>query len=602
MFSSPLQAAFEYSLIRWVPAGFMVLVLNLAIPLLEVAKAGGGAENIFLLVNSESKDSLTVANHYIGLRKIPAQNVHYVKWQYPDRYQVHGATFLRLILLPALKEIQCRGLGSQIDYLVYSCDFPTQLNFQKDFPGEKFPPQLRPQASLTGATYLSQFVVTKRKEMFNLNTNFYAARPVAGVTVSRGFRSNYYWGPRGKRVSAKEQGISYLLSAMLGVTFGRGNQVEEVLHYLKRARDADGTHPEGTVYFMKNGTNPRSTARHGNFSGAAVELRLLGVKAQILDGKFPQKKKDIIGVTTGTANFNFGASGCRLLPGALGDNLTSYGGQFFHRKPKPQLPGKSKKKLRPPQTPLTEFLRYGAAGASGTVVEPYAIQAKFPLPSVHVHYARGCSLAEAFYQSVTGPFQLLVIGDPLCRPWANIPRVAVEGIDDGQIIRGKVRVTPTATLAEQKKVKRFELFVDGLRTQLCKPGAAFQLDTTAMADGYHEVRVIAIEDTPIETQGRWVGWVNVKNGKNALQMTLSPASRILADGELKISITSTTSAAVAITHNGRELGLIKKGQGNIRVQASKLGKGPVTIQAKTKPAPGQTNAGLTSRPVSIEVY
>jgi len=501
-----------------------------------------------------------------------------------------------------MKVIHQRGLDAQIDYLVYSSDFPTQLNFQKDYPNNTFPPQLRPQASLTGATYLAQFVLKKRKEMFSLGANFYAVKPQAGLTVSRGFRSSYYWAPGGKRVPDKKMGISYLLSTMLGVTYGRGNRVEEVLQYLKRSKDADGTHPDGTVYFMKNGKNPRSTPRHGGFPAAVAELRSLGVKSQILDGAFPQKKTDMIGVTTGTANFNIRASGSRFLAGAIGDNLTSYGGQFFYRKPKPQAPGKPKKKPHLPQTPLTEFLRYGAAGASGTVWEPYAIQAKFPFPSIHVHYARGCSLAEAFYQSVTGPFQLLVVGDPLCRPWADIPKVAVEGVSDGQTVRGNVRVTPTASLPGRKKVKRFELFIDGLRTQQCRPGETFQLDTTAMADGYHELRVVAIDDTPIETQGRWIGWVTVKNGRNALQMTLSPARRVSVSGELKIVVMSTLTIPVAIFQNGRELGLIRKGQGRIQVKASILGKGLNVIQARTKLNAGQGDAGLTSRPVSIEVY
>ncbi|GAG85993.1 unnamed protein product, partial [marine sediment metagenome] len=42
--------------------------------------AGGGPENLFLLVNQSSQDSLTVANHYIDLRQLPAANVHYLKW------------------------------------------------------------------------------------------------------------------------------------------------------------------------------------------------------------------------------------------------------------------------------------------------------------------------------------------------------------------------------------------------------------------------------------------------------------------------------------------------------------------------------------------
>ena len=63
---------------------------------------------------------------------------------------------------------------------------------------------------------------------------------------------------------------------------------------------------------------------------------------------------------------------------------------------------------------------------------------------IHVHYARGCSLAEAFYQSVCGPYQLLIVGDPLCRPWANIPQVSVAAVAPGAILHGIATWKPTA--------------------------------------------------------------------------------------------------------------------------------------------------------------
>lgn len=565
-------------------------------PLLTVpsARAGGGAENVFLLVNPQSEDSLTVANYFIDLRKLPASNVFYVGWK-PDAPEASGEKFRDSILLPTLQEIGKRGLGNQIDYLVYSCDFPWRLRFAKSFPDQQFPPHLRPIVSLTGATYLSQFVEANRKEMLNLKTNFYAMAPMLGMTVSRGFRSSYYWAPSGKRVHNGKQGLSYRLSTMLGVTFGRGSKVEEIVRYLRQSKEADGTHPDGTVYFMKNGTNPRSTVRHDSFPDAVAELRVLGVKAEILNGIFPQKKTDVIGVTTGTAHFNIRASGSRLLPGAIGDNLTSFGAVFnFPKKKKSDTPNA---KPRTPQTLLTEFLHHGAAGASGTVIEPYAIQAKFPFPSLHVHYARGCSMAEAFYQSVTGPFQLLVVGDPLCQPWAVIPKVEVEGISDGQKISGQIKIAPTATSAGSTKIRRFELFVDGVRTQLCQEGEEFDLDTTALADGFHDLRVVAVDDTPIETQGRWLGHVTVKNGRDALQLSLRPAKRISISSKLTITATSTTTDTIAIMHNGRVLGHIRDGQGRLRVAAGDLGKGPVTIYAKTDASPG-----LRSQPVRIMVF
>ncbi|GAG96468.1 unnamed protein product, partial [marine sediment metagenome] len=287
------------------------------------------------------------------------------------------------------------------------------------------------------------------------------------MTVSRGFRSGYHWAPDGKRVKDPRQGIAYRLSTMLGVTSYRGSTVDEIIRYLRRSAEADGTAPRGTIYLMET-KDIRSKVRHDSFPEVQRELKQLGVRAEILKGTLPTKKIDVMGITTGTARFNLIGSKVEMRPGAIGDNLTSFGGYFVKRKPwKPPKDDPYKKPPGPPQTVLTDFLRAGAAGASGTVIEPFAIGAKFPLPSIHVHYARGCSLAEAFYQSVTGPFQLLVVGDPLCRPWAAIPKVKVKGVDEGQILRGQVTITPAATTPAGAKIARFEMFVDGVRTERC---------------------------------------------------------------------------------------------------------------------------------------
>ena len=45
------------------------------------AWAGGGPENVLLLVNSNSLNSKTIANHYIALRNIPPSNVVYIDWR-----------------------------------------------------------------------------------------------------------------------------------------------------------------------------------------------------------------------------------------------------------------------------------------------------------------------------------------------------------------------------------------------------------------------------------------------------------------------------------------------------------------------------------------
>src|SRR4051794_714129 len=65
------------------------------------AHAGGGPENLFLVVNSRSWASLTVANHFIHLRKVSAGNVLYLDWG-SDVDVIDVGTFRDRILVPAL--------------------------------------------------------------------------------------------------------------------------------------------------------------------------------------------------------------------------------------------------------------------------------------------------------------------------------------------------------------------------------------------------------------------------------------------------------------------------------------------------------------------
>jgi len=544
--------------------------------------AGGGPENVFLLVNSLSQDSMTIANHYVKMRKIPPSNVHYLEWD-KEKWWIHGKTFREEVLLPVLNEIKQRGLAGQIDYLVYSCDFPWQVNFVDEYPDEKFTPAYQPRGSITGTSYLWAFVKDKRKEMFGINTNNYFSVPKTkqGLTVSRGFHTQYRWLPGGQR--ADLQGIPYMLSMMLGVTYGRGNTAEEIVKYLQAASKVDGTHPTGTVYFMKH-KGPRSTPRDQLFPNAARELGSLGVKAEILEGLFPKNKQDILGLTTGTAVFDFPASGCRMLPGSIGDNLTSGGGIF--------LPG-------PGQTCLTDFLRHGASGASGTVHEPLSFPQKFPSPFVYVHYAHGCSLAESFYQSIYGPFQQLLVGDPLCQPWANIPEVKVASPLGNRFVSGEIILTPAGSSKNLSPIHFFELFIDGIRRKRIRPGGSFRLDTTKLADGPHEFRVVAIDQTPIETQGRWIGSLMIKNGPDAVQLSIANQAQLAKADYVMLKVVSTQKNSVSIMHNHRELAEIPLGTGSAKIAVNTLGSGPITLQASVAGTTSPKKEGLFSKPISF---
>ncbi|MBM4047199.1 MAG: hypothetical protein FJ279_19010 [Planctomycetes bacterium] len=495
---------------------------------LRAAYAGGMPENAVVVVNADSWASMRVANEYVRLRQIPTANVIYLPGL-SDFERVGIEEFRQQVLLPVLQAVKERGLDGQIDYVLYSADFPTAIGVSADVGSRKLPRIFTQDAAVNGLTYLHRFVLDKDIRYLDLNSNLYArrvlrqasdtlwtadeqhrygeavqqlsavsarksgkaqeqakltdeevkAKLVSALEVMRDLKRAHphsaellynlacclalmgnadeavaalreaagagWWDYRhasrdddlkalreradfkellakikdttfeiqptvGFRASASER-PPYLISTMLACTSGRGNSVSEALASLRRSAEADHTRPKGTIYFMENG-DIRSTTREWAFRAAVEKLKQLGVNAVVEQGVLPQNKPDVAGAVIGAAGFDWAKSGSAMLPGAICEHLTSFGGALR------ETAG---------QTPLSEFLRHGAAAASGTVTEPYAIQAKFPNAFIQVHYPRGCTLGEAFYQSVNGPYQLLIVGDALCKPWATKVEVRAHG-------------------------------------------------------------------------------------------------------------------------------------------------------------------------------
>jgi hypothetical protein len=372
-----------------------------------------------------------------------------------------------------------------------------------------------------------------------------------------------------------------MLSTVLAVTSGRGNSVREAVDYLERSAAADGTFPKGTIYFTRT-NDVRSEKRFGEVAGAIAELKSLGVAAKIVPTPMPQNCADVAGLIAGVADFSWAATRSRILPGAICDNFTSFGGVMTE--------GGS-------QTPLTEFLRYGAAGSAGTVIEPYAIPQKFVSPNIFVHYARGCTLAEAYYQSIFAPAQVLIVGDALCQPWADVPKVQVSGVEPGGQVSGTLVLEPSASFERGGSVHRFELFVDGRRAATARPGETLAWNSTADYDGYHELRVVAVAAGPIAAQGRAVLSVVVDNHGHAATMTTTPAEKVRWDESLVVDVKAPGMRQIYVLNNGRLLGTIIGEQGQLKVPSSGLGMGPVGVQAI-----GMAGGGLADRVVPPPIH
>lgn len=706
------RALFRNSLIGTVVASLLALWLP----------AGGGPENVLVVVNAESWSSRAVANEYMALRRVPATNRIELKGV-GIRESIGVEEFRQTILLPILRHIEQNGLAPQIDYIAYSTDFPYRVDISADAEGRQLPKHLGTTASLTGLTFFYQSVMLKRLDYLDLAGNWYAPVPFlreADPPWSAGDRARYArvqafflemrarkaggrewteeddawvragweesvpvlrdlvarrphsvearynlacglamlgrtdeamaeltrtveegwanlavgmaarqgwvdytdiakdedfaslrgredfqrlldevaayrvrmprmrafdaatgWTITGQRV-APHLGARYFLSVMLGYTGGRGNSYDEVLAYLRRSAAADGTRPEGTIYLMAN-DDVRSTTRQWAVSGALDRLEESGVRGVVERGVLPEGRGDVAGLMTGTSKFAWEESGSTILPGAICEHLTSFGGMLGEEGS---------------QTPLTAFLAAGAVGASGTVAEPYAIQGKFPNAFLQAYYTEGSSLAEAFYQAVTGPYQLLIVGDPLCQPWARPPRFRVEGLEPNQTVKGTV---PVALRVDEEGPAAivFHLYLDGRRFATIPGDGEFTLPTERLSDGHHELRVVAVAADVSQAQSRIVVPFLVANRQTEFALIQAPAEEIPYGERLLLEVDIPGAQRVDVFLGTKRLAGLESDAGTIQIDPQDLGLGPVELRYAAVLAEGEKR--VSGPPLSFRV-
>jgi hypothetical protein len=281
---------------------------------------------------------------------------------------------------------------------------------------------------------------------------------------------------------------------------------------------------------------------------------------------------------TGAASFDWDASGCPILPGAIVDNLTSFGGQLrgAHR-----------------QTPLTELIRRGAAGSSGTVCEPYAVQLKFAHPRLFVHYAQGCSLAEAYYQSVQAPFQLLIVGDALCQPWARPIPFEVRRPSESPLA-GVIELSIDSP--ELQSIGSLELYVDGLRVGVFPRDVPIRFDTRRIGDGYHQLRVVAVANQLVATQSRQILPIEVSNHGQSLEID-GPTSTVATDGDIVVTC-QPEDHPIELLHHARVVGTIPAGSGSVTIPARNVGAGTIELLGVVE----RNGRRVHSAPVIVEVH
>ncbi|MDA0578346.1 MAG: TIGR03790 family protein [Verrucomicrobia bacterium] len=408
-----------------------------------------GPHEVLLLINAQSADSIEVGKAYAAMRQIPDENV--VRLAVPAdvlaNETLSADEFARLIWNPATRESRSRGIDGHILAWVYSVDFPTRID-------------THPSISLLGLTFLrNQLPVPGEVE-----AGQYASPLFAGVMGARDKPAM----PQTFDAYAEWLGRDLPLPAMmLGYTRPpHGNSVATVLACLQRGLEAEGTAPQGDIYFVQTG-DIRSTCRSWQQGGAADDLARLGVRAFLTNAE-PSRVRGILGLQIGAANVHPDRN--TYLPGCMAEHLTSAGAVLDSSD----------------QTKITEWIAAGVTATAGTITEPYAIWSKFPSAHFHYFYASGCTMIESFYQSIRCPLQLLILGDPLAAPWKPRDSLTVAGLEQ---IGGNehVELGPHAHSHSGFDYRTFRYYLDGRQMH---EGRRFSVDPDAIGAGTHTLRVV----------------------------------------------------------------------------------------------------------------
>ena len=540
---------------------------------------GGGAENAVVIIDPSVPESLYVGHYYARARNIPPQNILYMPAGASDFKQFVG--FQRDALLGMLSN---RGIDDHIDFSVVvpgTNYFVSARGLVKDGC-----------SAVTRFSATSVYVFSHIAESITPNTSVSRRNQYYSSTKpAMALDSNVAW--RLGEPSKDERAERYFVSGMLGYSGQRGNTIEEVISLIDRSVAVDGTRPEGTFYFVRTTDNLRSAPRHGAYAAAVRALDQRDGKGEQLDCKdsgcnantvLPQGKHDILGVMTGWAKPDIDGTDMTILPGAVGDHLTSFAGHFDTAS----------------QTKMSRWIAKGASGSFGTVEEPCNYSGKFPHPTFHVNYFDGLTLGEAGLRSLSFlPWQVLTYGDPLTQPFAYLPDVKVPDAPKEEV-SGKITLSPEATTEHPfARIGGFDLFVNGIKRQTIKRNKVFELDTADLPDGPNDLRVIAFDNSDVRAQHRFVAGLLTNNHGLQAAIKIEPRQGDRSTlFRVEVSADGGAVSEIVVLVNQRVLASTQSDAGVFKLWGETIGAGPVLLQARAVFDDGRI---AISQPVRLDI-
>jgi uncharacterized protein (TIGR03790 family) len=337
-------------------------------PHVLAARTGITAEQLGVLVNDDDPLSVSIADYYVTARHIPTANVVHL------HIPIGGATITAAVFAPLADAVTAALATTDVQALAITWTQPYAVDSM----------------SITSAFALGAHAIGDTCN--DVASQFGTPNPYTTKPASTAPFTDLAFRPA---------------MTIPAVT------LDDAKALIDRGVASDDTWPTGSAYLMDTSDQIRSArcivnAMYGYTNECQTFLdswdsTASGIAGSIVMADSVSDKTDVLFYVQGLASVPDLMTNM-YPPGAVADHLTSYGGQ---------IPTSG-------QMSAFEFLRAGATGSYGTVVEPCAYQQKFPNPAVLIpDYFAGATLIEAYWKSVVWPAEGIFIGEPLARPFGT---------------------------------------------------------------------------------------------------------------------------------------------------------------------------------------
>ena len=377
---------------------------------ISTARAGNGPQNVLVVVNAASAESLEIGNAYRRARNIPYRQLLTI--QTATSYAIPYQSYLEDIETPIRTYLKAQQLEEEVTCIVLTRGVPQQVLIENG----------RSTASL-----LATMNISKESKLA------YARWPNPYYNMSLAFSHRP---PK--------------LRGMYLVTVLNGYDTRDVAHMIEQGVAADGTAPDGR-FLLQTSSNFSPSA----YATLSDMLAVRTLTAEVVTAP-PATAAGLMGYFSGGIYSGLipeMVTACTFRPGAIVDFAQSFSAAAnnFDESAPPIL------------LPLAAYVRAGVSGAHGVVGEagintfPLTANAK----SLLEHYTSGFSLAESFYTALPAlNWQNIVLGDPLCTPYAQRPIVTFDPTP-GQLLKDITHIHVTA--ASQTRggtISRLDVYLD----------------------------------------------------------------------------------------------------------------------------------------------